>query len=47
MKHAQWKKILTQYAKILYPTDGLTNQTTDALLMAHWWLTQAKKPINL
>jgi len=47
MKHAQWKKILTQYAKIHYPTDGLTNQTTDALLMAHWWLTQRKKPTNL
>jgi hypothetical protein len=47
MKHAQWKKILTQYAKIHYPTDGLTNQTTDALLMAHWWLTHGNKLSNL
>lgn len=47
MKHSQWKKILSQYAKIHYPMDGLTNQTTDALLMAKWWLTARKKPTNL
>ena len=47
MKHSQWKKVLSQYAKIHYPTDGLTNQTTDALLMAKWWLTQRNKPSNL
>lgn len=44
MKHSEWKKILSQYAKIHYPTDGLTNQTTDALLIAKWWLTQRNKP---
>lgn len=38
MKHAEWKKVLTQHAKSKYPCDGLTNQTTDALLIAHWWL---------
>lgn len=43
MKHAQWKKVLTQYAKIHYPCDGLTNQTTDALLIAHWWLHKKAK----
>jgi hypothetical protein len=47
MKHSEWKKILSQYAKIHYPTNGLTNQTTDALLMAHWWLTHGKKTSNL
>jgi hypothetical protein len=37
MKHAEWKKILTKYAKLHYACEGLTNQTTDALLMAKWW----------
>jgi hypothetical protein len=40
MKHSEWKKVLTKYAKLHYPCDGLTNQTTDALLMAHWYLQQ-------
>lgn len=38
MKHAEWKRILTKYAKLHYACEGLTNQTTDALLMAKWWL---------
>ena len=38
MKHSEWKKVLTQHAKSKYPCDGLTNQTTDALLIAKWWL---------
>lgn len=38
MKHSEWKRILTQYAKLHYPCAGLTNQTTDALLIAKWWL---------
>lgn len=38
MKHSEWKRILTRYAKLHYACDGLTNQTTDALLMAKWWL---------
>lgn len=38
MKHSEWKKILTKYAKLHYAYEGLTNQTTDALLIAQWWL---------
>jgi hypothetical protein len=38
MKHSEWKKVLTKYAKLHYPCEGLTNQTTDALLIAQWWI---------
>jgi hypothetical protein len=41
MKHAQWKKILTDYAKSRYgKTVGLTGQTADALLIAEWWVNE-------
>lgn len=40
-KHAQWKKVLTDYAKSRYTgTVGLTGQTADALLIAEWWVNQ-------
>lgn len=38
MKHSEWKKILSDYAKKRYEgTVGLTNQTADSLLIAEWW----------
>ena len=40
MKHSQWKKALTDHAKINYPCDGLTGHTADALLLARWRLLQ-------
>ena len=41
MKHAEWKKILTNYAKSRYgETKGLTGQTSDALLIAEWWVNE-------
>lgn len=44
MKHADWKRALTQYAKVHYPNlDGLTGQTADALLLARWRLLQRAK----
>jgi hypothetical protein len=40
-KHAQWKKVLTDYAKSRYAgTVGLTGQTSDALLIAEWWTNE-------
>lgn len=36
MSHSQWKSTLGKYAKVNYPTKGLTNDTTDALLFAMW-----------
>lgn len=38
MKHSEWKKNLSKYAKLHHPTDGLTNETADALLMSQYWL---------
>lgn len=41
MKHADWKRILTNYAKGKYEgTVGLTGQTSDALLIAEWWVNE-------
>ena len=41
MKHAEWKKILSDYAKSRYgDTKGLTAQTSDALLIAEWWVNE-------
>ena len=41
MKHAEWKRILTNYAKSRYgDTKGLTGQTSDALLIAEWWVNE-------
>ena len=41
MKHAEWKKILTDYAKCGYEgVKGLTGQTADALLIAEWWVNE-------
>lgn len=38
MKHSEWKKVLSDYAKKRYEdTSGLTNQTADSLLIAEWW----------
>ena len=36
--HAEWKRSLATYAKANHPdVANLTNQTTDALLIARWW----------
>ncbi|NDB33710.1 MAG: hypothetical protein EB160_09870 [Nitrososphaeria archaeon] len=41
MKHSEWKKILTDYAKSRYTgTDNLTQQTADSLLIAEWWINE-------
>ena len=38
MPHADWKRLLTQYAKDRYGVrKDLTNQTADALLLADWY----------
>lgn len=38
MKHSEWKRVLSEYAKKRYEgTVGLTNQTADSLLIAEWW----------
>jgi hypothetical protein len=41
MKHADWKRTLTEYAKGKYEgTVGLTGQTSDSLLIAEWWTNE-------
>ena len=54
MKHGDWKKVLTEYAKGKYEgIDNLIGQTSDSLLIAEWWMNEGyytysneKKPIK-
>lgn len=38
MKHADWKRQLSQYAKERFKGEGITGQTADARLILDWWL---------
>ena len=38
MKHADWKRQLSQYAKERFKGDGITGQKADARLILDWWL---------
>jgi hypothetical protein len=42
MKHAEWKRHLTEYAKQKFPNEKLTGQLTDARLILDWWLRHGK-----
>lgn len=48
MKHSEWKQNLTKHAKANFPDlKGLTNQTTDALLLARWAHFKRKSELPL
>lgn len=48
MKHSEWKQSLTRHAKASFPdVAGLTNQTTDALLLARWAYNRSKSELPL
>jgi hypothetical protein len=42
MKHAQWKKHLSEYAKEKFKSEKLTGQTADARLILDWWERHGK-----
>lgn len=48
MTHSKWKQSLTQHAKANFPdVKNLTNQTTDALLIARWAHNKRKSELSL
>ena len=42
MKHTEWKKHLTQYAKERFKGEGVKGQTADARLILDWWLRHGR-----
>lgn len=42
MKHTEWKKHLTQYAKEKFKDEGVKGQTADARLILDWWLRHGR-----
>lgn len=38
MKHAEWKRTLSEYAKEKFKDIKITGQTADALLIMDWWI---------
>ena len=47
-KHSEWKRSLATYAKANHPdVANLTNQTTDALLIARWWHYKNPNPPSM
>jgi hypothetical protein len=43
MKHADWKRQLSQYAKERFKGEGVTGQTADSRLMLDWWQRHGSK----
>lgn len=42
MKHAEWKRHLSQYAKEKFKNEKMTGQTADARLILDWWERHGK-----
>ena len=42
MKHAEWKRHLSQYAKERFKGEKVTGQTADARLILDWWLRHGR-----
>jgi hypothetical protein len=42
MKHAEWKRHLTEYAKEKFKGEKVTGQTADARLILDWWMRHGK-----